>query len=129
MSIPCPLIRAAAMRRTETPNAVMTTVASPTQGPTSGLSVWRVSMRRGQQGPPHVFDAEQVWHVVVGRVQIEIDDVGVSLTSGDAVVVPAGTIRQVSAVTDTELVVAGTGTARVSVPGEPASRGTPAWIA
>ena len=38
----------AAMRRTETPNAVMTTLASPTQGPTGRISLWKIAMRPGQ---------------------------------------------------------------------------------
>ena len=46
------LVRAGQARRTETPNALMTTLASPSQGPTAGLSMWRVEMRAGQQGPP-----------------------------------------------------------------------------
>ena len=59
------LVRAGQARRTETPNALMTTLASPSQGPTAGLSMWRVEMRAGQQGPPHVFDTEHVWHLLV----------------------------------------------------------------
>ena len=58
------LVRAGQARRTETPNALMTTLASPSQGPTAGLSMWRVEMRAGQQGPPHAFDTEQVWHLL-----------------------------------------------------------------
>ena len=54
------LVRAAQARRTETPNALMTTLASPSQGPTAGLSMWLVEMRAGQQGPAHVFDTEQI---------------------------------------------------------------------
>ena len=44
------LVRAGQARRTETPNALMTTLASPSQGPTAGLSMWWVEMRAGQQG-------------------------------------------------------------------------------
>ena len=57
-----PVIRNAESRRTETPNAVMTTLASPTQGG-AGQAVWRVDMRPGQSGPLHAIDTEQVWTV------------------------------------------------------------------
>ena len=65
-------LRSSSMRRTETPNAVMTTLASPTQGPTDQLSIWRVEMRAGQRGPRHVFDSEQVWHVLAGELDVTI---------------------------------------------------------
>ena len=60
-----PVIRHADSRRTETPNAVMTTLASPSQGG-AGQAVWRVDMRPGQAGPRHVIDTEQVWTVLAG---------------------------------------------------------------
>ena len=41
-----PVIRHADSRRTETPTAVMTTLASPSQGG-AGQAVWRVDMRPG----------------------------------------------------------------------------------
>ena len=36
------VVRAADTRRTETPNATMTTLASPTLGASGGLSLWQV---------------------------------------------------------------------------------------
>ena len=66
-------IRAAHARRTETPNAFMTTLASPSQGPTEHLSMWLVDMRAGQQGPPHFYDAEQIWHLLEGDVMDDAD--------------------------------------------------------
>ena len=56
------VVRGKSMRRSETPNAVMTTLASPTQGGTQIVSAWRIVMHPGQQAP-HVFNREQVWHV------------------------------------------------------------------
>jgi quercetin dioxygenase-like cupin family protein len=116
------------MRRTETPNAVMTTLASPTQGPTDQLSVWRVEMRSGQRGPRHVFDSEQVWHVLAGELDVTIGDQTARLMAGDAAVLPAKTERQISAVTATQVIVCGRGDAVACVPGEDAPRGTPPWI-
>jgi quercetin dioxygenase-like cupin family protein len=122
------LVRARQARRTETPNAVMTTLASPSQGPTSQLSMWLVEMRADQQGPLHVFDAEQIWHLLEGQAEMTVGRQQLMLSPGDAIVLPAGTERQVRARTDARLVVCGRGDAIVHVPGEPAPRGTPPWI-
>lgn len=122
------LVRAAQARRTQTPNALMTTLASPSQGPTAGLSMWLVEMRAGQQGPPHVFDTEQIWHVIEGEAEVRVDAGQLVLGPGDTVVLPAGAERQVSARADAQLVVCGRGDAVVLVPGEAAPRGTPPWI-
>jgi len=122
------LVRAGQARRTETPNALMTTLASPSQGPTAGLSMWRVEMRAGQQGPPHVFDTEQIWHLLTGEAEVTAGADRLVLGPGDTVVLPAGTERQVTARADAQLVVCGHGDAVVRVPGEAAPRGTPPWI-
>jgi quercetin dioxygenase-like cupin family protein len=123
-----PIVSAAENRRTETPNGVMTTYASPTQGPTESLSLWRVAMNPYAKGPHHVFDTEQVWTVLAGDATLLLGDDTVSLTTGDTVVLPAGIPRQFTAGTRFEAVVAGYGAATVSVPGEAAHRGTPHWI-
>jgi len=120
--------RSEAMRRTETPNAAMTTIASPTQGPTTNLSIWKVDMRAGQQGPRHVFDSEQVWHVVDGEIRIMVEDESTQLRSGDAIVLAADVTRQITALVDTAMIVCGRGDAIATVPGETGSRGTPPWI-
>jgi quercetin dioxygenase-like cupin family protein len=122
------VLSSAAMRRSETPNAVMTTLASPTQGPTGRLSLWKIAMRPGQRGPLHVFDSEQIWHVVAGEADFEIDGEVHRARAGDAVVLPAGATRVVSSVTATEFIACGLGDAIASVVGEDAPRGTPAWI-
>ena len=122
------LVRAGQARRTETPNALMTTLASPSQGPTATLSMWRVQMRAGQQGPPHVFDSEQIWHLLTGRAQVSVGTEELVLSPGDTVVVPAGTERQVTARADAQLIVCGRGDTVVRVPGEAAPRRTPPWI-
>jgi quercetin dioxygenase-like cupin family protein len=126
--MPTSLVRAAQARRTETPNALMTTLASPSQGPTAGLSMWLVEMRAGQQGPAHVFDTEQIWHLIEGQAEVTVDAQQLVLGPGDTVVLPADAERQVSARSEAQLVVCGYGDAVVRVPGEAASRGTPPWI-
>jgi quercetin dioxygenase-like cupin family protein len=123
-----PVVRDSDTRRSETPNAVMTTLASPTLGG-AGQSLWRVEMRPGQAGPPHTFDREQVWTVLAGGATVELAGEAVAVAAGDTIVMPAGAPRRV--VSDP-----GAGmTAIVTAPGDArASRtdgtdaGVPPWI-
>lgn len=94
-----PIIRATDSRRTETPNGVMTTLASPTQGGTR-QSVWRVEMAPAASGPEHAFDTDQIWTVVDGGARIDLDGETVTVASGDTVIIPADAQRQVFADTD-----------------------------
>lgn len=121
-------VRAESMRRTETPNAVMTTLASPTQGPTTRLSFWKIAMRAGQQGPRHLVDREQVWHLLSGAADVAVGPGTVRILAGDAVVLPAHAERQITAITATEFIACGDGTAVATVVGEDRPRGTPPWI-
>jgi quercetin dioxygenase-like cupin family protein len=106
----------------------MTTFASPTQGPSQGLSMWRVEIEAGRSGPVHVFDSEQVWHLVTGEAEFLVDGVVVPLAAGDSLVLPADAVRQLTAGTDAAFLVCGHGTACAWIPGEDAPRGTPPWI-
>jgi quercetin dioxygenase-like cupin family protein len=118
--------RAGSTRRTETQNAVMTTLASPTQGDASVLSMWQVDMRQGQRDPDHTVDSEQIWHVTSGELAIAIEQESMQLSAGDTLVVPEALPRQVIALTDATAVVCGFGDAIVAIPGEAGF--TPAWI-
>jgi quercetin dioxygenase-like cupin family protein len=123
-----PVIRHADSRQTTTPNAVMTTHASPTQGG-SALAVWRVEMAAGAAGPQHSFDGEQVWTALAGGATVELDGATVAVHPGDTVVMPVGVQRRVlaDAAAGFTAVVAAAAGARASVPGgEPV---LPAWIA
>jgi quercetin dioxygenase-like cupin family protein len=91
------VIRRADSRRTETPNAVMTTLASPTQGGAAGQAVWRVDMSPGQTGPLHAWDAEQVWTVLAGAAAVELDGEEIEVGQGDTVIMPADAPRRVTA--------------------------------
>ncbi|MFI0449804.1 cupin domain-containing protein [Actinomadura sp. 6N118] len=88
------LILAKDRRRTETPNGVMTTLASPTQGG-AGTVMWRVDMLPGREGPLHAFDTEQVWTFVEGGATVQLGDEKLTATVGDSLVMPADVIRQV----------------------------------
>ena len=124
-----PIVRADERRRTQTPNATMTTHASPTLGATTGLSMWQVEMRAGARGPEHVFDTEQAWTITQGQLTIELDGEQATLNPGDTIILPGGVTRQISADSDALALVCGHGTGIARVPGEPTPRGTPPWIA
>jgi quercetin dioxygenase-like cupin family protein len=91
--------------------------------------MWEVAMTAGASGPLHVFDSEQVWTVLDGELSVVIAGETEILAGGDTVVMPEGLERQVSARTDVRVLVCGHSNAIARVPGEPAPRGTPAWIA
>lgn len=122
-------VRRESTRRTETAVATMTTLASPTLGPTDTLSLWRVEMTAGTSGPRDLFDSEQLWTVETGRIVVDVADESCELGPGDTVALAAGVERQIHAVSDALILVCGHGNAVARVPGEAASRGTPAWIA
>ncbi|UNO40880.1 cupin domain-containing protein [Streptomyces sp. MST-110588] len=107
-----PVVRAAQARRTRTPNGVMTTLASPTQG-AAGHLLWRVELEPGRTGPFHAFDAEQIWSVLEGGATVELGDERFRVGPGDTVVMPAGLPRQVTTTLEsglTAVVTAPTGT-------------------
>ncbi|GEL26996.1 hypothetical protein PSU4_59500 [Pseudonocardia sulfidoxydans NBRC 16205] len=124
-----PVVRSGEVRRTETPNAVMTTFASPTLGG-ADQALWQVEMAPGASGPEHAMDAEQIWRAVAGGATVRIADADdVPLAPGDTVVLPAGTVRRIVADADAGFtaVVTGAGGAHAVVAGaEPV---VPAWIA
>jgi len=101
------VIRAADSRRTETPNGVMTTLASPTQGG-AGQVLWRVEMGPGASGPRHAFDTEQVWTVLNGSATVDLDGDRLVLHTGDTAVFPADVPRQVFADPETGLTAVAT---------------------
>ncbi|MEV4113995.1 cupin domain-containing protein [Nonomuraea sp. NPDC049695] len=83
-------------RKTETPNGVMTTLASPTQGG-AGQAMWRVDARPGMVGPVHAFDAELVWTWLDGSAVVELGGERVEVGAGDTMVLPANVSRQMFA--------------------------------
>ncbi len=91
-----PVIRNAQRRRTQTPNAVMTTLASPTQGG-AATAVWRVDMQPGQAGPLHAIDAEQILTVLEGGAKVRLGAETIRVGPGDTLVMPANLPRQITA--------------------------------
>lgn len=91
-----PVIRSGDARRTTTPNGVMTTLASPTQGGAE-RAIWRVDMPAGTEGPLHAFDTEQIWTLLTGGCTLEIDGERLHVAPGDTMVLPADVTRQIFA--------------------------------
>jgi len=122
------VVHHAETRRIETPNAVMTTLASPTLGGAE-RPIWLVEMAPGAVGPEHVFDVEQVWTLLSGAATFVLGGESSLLSPGDTVVLPADVARQVRAdPTDgmSAIVTAPAG-ARASRVGETESQ-VPPWI-
>ena len=90
------VVRRADARRTATPNATMTTCASPTQGG-AHLALWRVEMEPGASGPLHAVDVEQVWTVLAGSASVDIAGDAHDLGAGDTLVLPPDVPRRVRA--------------------------------
>ena len=122
------LVRSDAARRVETPNAVMTTYASPSQGG-AAAALWRVEMAPGAVGPLHVMDGEQIWTVLDGAATVSVDDERLDARVGDTVVLDAGRPRRIAADPQRGLtaIVTGRGADVASGPGREPT--VPPWIA
>ena len=122
------VIPAADARRTSTPNATMTTYASPSQG-RSTQALWRVEMVPGAAGPRHTMNCEQIWTTQDGAAQVTVGESRHDLTPGDTVVIPAGAVRQVIAdpVHGFTAIVTGTGGALATADDRDAV--VPPWMA
>jgi quercetin dioxygenase-like cupin family protein len=121
------VIHPADARRTTTPNATMTTLASPTvSGPTT-ISLWRVEIEAGSSGPVHSFDSEQIWCLLSGSAEFVVNGERLRLDAGDTIRIAGQAVRQLSATRDAEFLVCGRSDAQVSTP-TGSHTGTPPWI-
>jgi quercetin dioxygenase-like cupin family protein len=84
-----------APQRFETPNATMTTYASPSLTG-SDVAVWRAELPAGSSGPPHSVDTEQVVVALEGTPVVTLGGDTRTLAPGDALILPAGAERQIS---------------------------------
>jgi quercetin dioxygenase-like cupin family protein len=82
-------------RTTTTPAATVAGLAAPSQG-SQELSSWRVRMLAGAAGPVHTIDREQVWMPVTGALTVTVDGDTSVVSAGEAVILPAGAVRQIS---------------------------------
>jgi quercetin dioxygenase-like cupin family protein len=90
------IVRATDRRVTTTPNATMTTVASPTLGGCRG-SLWWVEMNPGAENPEHAFEEEVVWAMTGGRATIWVAGEAHAVAAGDTMVLPGGEMRRMVA--------------------------------
>ena len=90
------IVHATDRRVSTTPNATMTTLASPTLGGAE-TSMWLVEMPAGIQGPVHSFAGEVVWSITAGSASVRVGEVDQPLEAGDTVVLAAGELRQFTA--------------------------------
>lgn len=122
------LIKRHETRLSQTPNAAMTTLASPTLGG-AALSMWRVKMTAGSVGPLHAFDVDQIWTVEDGAATVRASGVEYLVEAGDTLVMPAGQLREIHADTgaDFTALVAAPAGARASL-ADGTDRGVPPWI-
>src|ERR1044071_7626630 len=87
------IVRSTETRRTATPAAVMTTLASPALGAAAN-PLWKVEAPAGEAGPLHCIDAEQVWTLLDGAAAVVVGEERADLAAGDTVVVPADVPRR-----------------------------------
>ena len=104
-TLPATVITAGDAPTFTTPNATMTGLAAPSRG-AAELSTWRVSMAAGTRGPVHTIDREQVWMPVHGTLAATVAGVEITVEVGDALVLPAHTVRQLGTDNGAEVVVA-----------------------
>jgi quercetin dioxygenase-like cupin family protein len=121
------VIRHTETRRSETPNAVMTTLASPTLGGTQ-QSIWRVETIAGAAGPLHVIDREQIWTFLEGGATVELDGEATMVGPGDTVVLPADRPRRLTTDSGYAAIVTAPAGARAGL-ADSSERSTPPWIA
>lgn len=104
-------------RTIKTASAVMYALAAPSQG-SEQVATWKVSVIDGGQSPVHVIDKDQVWMPIAGSFEFTVDGETEQISAGQALVVPAGSVRQFrSTGQPLEALVAMPAGALVSIPG------------
>lgn len=78
----------------ESTPAHITPTAEMRRYPGSMIAVWRTTTAPGTAGPVHRIDREQVLVVLSGTLSATIDEAVAHAAPGDAVVLPAGAVRQ-----------------------------------
>jgi len=83
-------------RTIRTASGVVSGLAAPSQG-SGELATWRVRMAPDAAGPVHEIDREQVWMPLAGTFSVTIADETRVIGAGQAVILPAGEVRQIRA--------------------------------
>jgi len=112
-------------RTITTPAAVMVGLAAPSQG-TSELSTWLIRMAPDGASPVHIIDREQVWMPLSGTFEFTIGDETVKVGPGEALAVPAESVRQFRAGAEAaEALVCMAAGGQAGVPGSDAKQQLP----
>lgn len=82
------LIRNTESQSFQTPNALVTPMATPRLG-SDQISVIRQKMGNGKSNPTHTQTSEEVMVMLSGTVTVTVDKEIVSLSAGDTLIVPA----------------------------------------
>ena len=69
--------------------------ASPARG-SKEIASWRVELDPGVALLAHTHDHEEVLHILRGPVLAHVDGRAIRLQAGDALIIPAGALHQVS---------------------------------
>jgi quercetin dioxygenase-like cupin family protein len=116
------------VRHAGTASTSARTLASPTVGGSTLMSLWRVRMSAGSAGPRHVVDSEQIWTLLSGEASVRSEADEFIVDAGDTVIMPAGAVRTVVAVSDCEFLVCGSPSALATIPGTDAEPVSPPWV-
>ncbi len=122
------VVTADTRRTSTTPNATMTTLASPTLGGAAS-SLWLVEMHADAEGPAHAFDAEVVWAVTAGAATLTLGERRLDLGPGDTVVLPADVLRRFVAGPAGFTAIATTSGPGHVVRDDGTAAGVPPWVA
>ena len=119
------IINPSEARTTRTASAVMHSLAAPSQG-SEQLATWKVSVIHRGESPVHVIDKDQVWRPITGSFEFTVDGDTEQVSAGQALVVPAGSVRQFRSTGEPiEALVAMPAGGRVSIPGAAAASPVP----
>lgn len=112
---------------TVTPNAEMTSLATPSRG-TAEVSAWRVRMEPGAAGPLHAMDREQIWVPLTGALLIAAGDAEPRrVAPGQAAILAAGEVRRIAVAGEApaEALVCTANGGRATLPGTGEVRAVP----
>jgi quercetin dioxygenase-like cupin family protein len=79
-----------------------TSLATPRRGSTD-TAVWQVEIDPGAPSTPHRLTREEVFVVLAGTAQVRLDGRESTAGAGDAIVVPADVVFEISATGDQSL--------------------------
>lgn len=80
-------------------------VATPSRG-SREIEMWVGRMEAGASSPPHTHDTEQVLHFLSGRGWVNLNGREIAYEAGATVILPAGSVHQVVAETESGFVAA-----------------------